>query len=155
MHSVLRILGCVVIACFIVACSQSEDSRLRGHFEDAEEQEMDAFRGKQKVQPEYAKTDAVIVSSQLISIYQREDLIKALDDAGVKQIYVITARGSGENTNSPSMQRLREVMGAGFQKIQILEQKDEGPTTVWARDWSPLGAVSLERKLHLLDLNYY
>jgi agmatine/peptidylarginine deiminase len=76
-------------------------------------------------------------------------------DAGAKKVWVTVSRGSGESLQSPTFSRLRQVLGRDINKISVVEQKDSGQVTVWARDWSPLGAVTTNNELRLLDFNYY
>lgn len=147
---------CVMLTAFVMsACGSQTNSKLDGHYEDSDATTMNAFRGQQTVQPEYAPVRDVIVSSALLSDFGREDLVKGILDAGAKNVYVAVSRDSGESKQSSTFSRLQNMLGANFSRVQVLEQEDYGGVTVWARDWSPLGALTRSGKLRLLDLNYY
>ncbi len=151
-----RLLSSLLGLSFIaLGCGNPTQSGLQGHYEDANPSGMSVYRGQQVVPPEYARTESVIVSSTLFTSYGREDLLKAILDAGAKRVWVTVSRGSGESINSSTFSDLRLLLGSNINKVSLLEQKDAGGITVWARDWSPLGALSREGKLRLLDLNYY
>jgi agmatine/peptidylarginine deiminase len=137
------------------ACGSGAKSQLDGHYEEATANSMAAYRGQQIVPAEYAKSDAVIVSSELVSSYGREDLVKAILDAGAKKVWVTVSRGSGQTPQSSTFSRLRQILGTNINKVQVVEQKDSGSVTVWARDWAPLSALTSDNQLRLLDLNYY
>ncbi|WP_141734738.1 agmatine deiminase family protein [Oligoflexus tunisiensis] len=148
-------LSLLTLGLVTTACGTGAKSTLDGHYEDATASGMSAFRGKQVVPAEYAKSDAVIVSSELMTSYGREDLVKAIMDAGVKKVWVTTSRGSGLTLQSSTFGRLRQALGTHINKVSVVEQKDYGQVTVWARDWAPLGAVTASNELRLLDFNYY
>jgi len=139
----------------ITACGQQTRSQLDGHYEDENAASMTAYRGQQAVPPEYAASDAVIVSLELMNIYEREDLVKAVMDTGVNKVWITVNRDSGQNLQSSAFSRLRQVLGTKISKVAVVEQKDSGQVTVWARDWSPLGSLTEDGTLRLLDLNYY
>ncbi len=146
----------IVLFLLALACGRSpSDAQLDGHYEDATAASSQVYRGQQVVQPEYADNDAVIVSSALIDSFGREDIVKAIVDAGAKRVYMTSSRGAGLTLQSASLSKLRQMLGSQINKVSLVEQADSGYVTVWARDWSPLGAVSSNNKLHLLDLNYY
>jgi agmatine/peptidylarginine deiminase len=148
-------LSLLTLSLAVTACGPEAKSKLDGHYEEATASEMSAYRGKQTVPAEYAKSDAVIVSSELMSSYGREDLVKAIMDAGVKKVWITTSRGSGLSLQSSAFSRLRQTLGTQISKVSVVEQKDAGQVTVWARDWAPLGAVTANNELRLLDFNYY
>jgi agmatine/peptidylarginine deiminase len=148
-------LSLLTLTLVATACGTGAKSKLDGHYEDASASSMSAYRDQQVVPAEYAKADGVIVSSELMSGYGREDLVKAIVDAGAKKVWITVNRGSGETVQSPTFSRLRQVLGKDVSKLSIVEQKDSGQVTVWARDWSPLGAITSDNELRLLDFNYY
>ncbi|HYX35222.1 MAG TPA: agmatine deiminase family protein [Oligoflexus sp.] len=137
------------------ACGTGAKSKLDGHYEEATASNMAVYRGQQVVPAEYAKADSVIVSSELLSGYGREDLVKAILDAGAKKVWVTVNRGSGQTLQSSTFSRLRQALGTSISKVSVVEQKDSGQVTVWARDWAPLGALSDSSELRLIDFNYY
>lgn len=148
-------LSLLALSLVTTACGTGAKSKLDGHYEEATASSMSAYRGQQIVPAEYAKADGVIISSELMASYGREDLVKAIMDAGAKKVWVTVSRGSGESLQSPTFSRLRQVLGKDINKVSVVEQKDSGQVTVWARDWSPLGAVTTNNELRLLDFNYY
>ncbi len=148
-------LSLLTLTLVTTACGSGAKSKLDGHYEEATASSMSAYRGQQVVPAEYAKADGVIVSSELMASYGREDLVKAILDAGAKKVWVTVNRGSGESVQSPTFSRLRQILGTSISKVSVVEQKDAGQVTVWARDWSPLGAITADNELRLLDFNYY
>lgn len=148
-------LPCSLFALSLVACGGPEASQLDGHYEDSSAAAAAVFRGQQTVPPEYAPTLGVIVSQPLLTNFGREDIVKAVLDAGAAKVWVVVPRGSRESLQSSSFSRLRSLLGQDVNKVDVLTQKDSGGLTVWARDWAPLGSVDNKGKLRLLDFNYY
>ncbi len=145
---------------FVTSCGQPSTASLKGHYEESDEQKANAYSGKQAVVPEYFPTGAVIVSLPLLSLYDKEDFIKEIINAGAKDIYVTIEKNSGITLKSSVFKTLRTVLGNDFKNIHLVEQPDSGRISVWARDWSPLGAEANDirdpaKKLRFLDLNYY
>jgi agmatine/peptidylarginine deiminase len=138
-----------------MACGQSSvPSAVDGHYENSSPAETEPFKGQQRVPAEYAPSQGVVVSYTLVSSYGREDLIKAMIDAGSSKIWMLIPRGSSLTLQSSSFSRLRSLLGPDIEKVQLVPQKDSGTLTVWARDWAPLGALGTQ-SVRLLDLNYY
>jgi agmatine/peptidylarginine deiminase len=148
-------LSLLTLTLVTTACGSGAKSKLDGHYEDASASSMAVYRDQQVVPAEYAKSDGVIVSAELMSSYGREDLVKAIVDAGAEKVWITVSRGSGQTLQSPTFSRLRQVLGKDVNRLTIVEQKDAGQVTVWARDWSPLGAITSDNELRLLDFNYY
>ena len=144
-----------LLAISLAACGGQSNSKLDGHYEESNASSMETFRGEQTVPAEYAPTLGVIVSQPLLQSFGREDIVKAIVDAGAKNVWIVVPRNSGESLQSSSFARLRQALGTNVNKVQLLSQKDGGGLTVWARDWSPLGALAKNGELRLLDLNYY
>ncbi len=144
-----------LLALSLAACGGSSQSKLDGHYEEANASAMESYRGEQTVPAEYAPTLGVIVSQPLLQSFGREDLVKAIVDAGASTVWIVVPRNSGESLQSSSFSSLRQTLGSSVNKVQLLSQKDSGGLTVWARDWSPLGALAQNGELRLLDLNYY
>lgn len=138
------------------ACgSPVSSSQLKGHYENASPAATQAYEGKQRVPPEYSPSDGLIVSQSLVTSYGRQDIVKAAVDAGVKKIWVVVPKGSELTTADARFAGLRAVLGDDIEKVELIPQKQSGGLTIWARDWSPLGALSADGSLRLLDLNYY
>jgi len=85
-------LSLLTLTLVTTACGSGAKSKLDGHYEDASATSMSAYRDQQVVPAEYAKADGVIVSSELMSSYGREDLVKAIVDAGAKKSWVTGKR---------------------------------------------------------------
>ncbi len=137
------------------ACGRSTVSTTQGHYEDANASSMGQYRGQQVIPAEYARSEAVIISSSLLSSYGREDLVKAMLETGIGKVWVTVGKGSAESLQSSTFSRLRQTLGADINRVRVIAQKDTGSVSVWARDWSPLGALSTDDRLRFLDLNYY
>lgn len=137
------------------ACGQGTASKLDGHFEESTAQKANSYVGDQLIPPEYAAVDSVIVSQPLLTNYGREDLVKAILDAGAHQVLMAVPRGSSTSTSSYTYNNLRSVLGSDISRVKLVPQTDSGYLTVWARDWSPLGAFATDGSVRLLDLNYY
>jgi agmatine/peptidylarginine deiminase len=148
-------LSLLTLTLLATACGSGAKSKLDGHYEEATASSMAVYRDQQMVPAEYAKSDGVIISAELMMSYGREDLVKAILDAGAKKVWVTVSRGSGLTVQSSAFSRLRQLLGKDMSKVSVVEQKDGGQVTVWARDWSPLGAVTADSELRLLDFNYY
>ena len=119
-------LSLLTLSLVTTACGTGAKSKLDGHYEEASASSMSAYRGQQIVPAEYAKADGVIVSSELLVGYGREDLVKAILDAGAKKVWVTVSRGSGESLQSSTFSRLRQVLGRDISKVSVVEQKDAG-----------------------------
>ncbi len=139
----------------VSACGQQGSSHLDGHFENSSSQEANKFSGSQIIPPEYAPVDSVIVSEALITNYGREDLIQAILDAGAQSVLMAVPRNSSTSTSTLTYSNLRQMIGKRIAQVKLLPQTASGTLTVWARDWSPLSAISKDGKIRLLDLNYY
>lgn len=150
------VVACSLAAVFFSACGASTPSQLKGHYENASPAASQAFQGKQSVPAEYSPSDGLIVSQSLVSSYGREDIVRAAVNAGVKKVWVVVPKGSQETLSSSRFTDLRAALGKDIDRVELIPQKSSGSLTVWARDWSPLGALSADRgELRLLDLNYY
>ncbi len=144
------------LALGLYACGGSVDrSQLEGHYEQSTAAEAEAFRGQQRIPAEYAQSQGVILSQTLLTNYGREDLVKAVLDSGVPQVWIVVPKGSNASLQSGTFSRLRTLLGSQVAKVKLIPQKDGGGLTVWARDWSPLGALAQDGSVRLLDLNYY
>lgn len=138
---------------------QQDSSSLDGHYEKFTKEKAQSFIGKQTVVPEYDPVESVVISMPLIEGYGKEDLVKAILDAGAKKVFVtVESYRSGMTTNSKSFSTLKNLLGRDIEKVELVPQAKGGDLTVWARDWAPLGALSGSDKSDgpiLVDFNYY
>ena len=155
-------LGVYSLLTFAVSCGQAkklQNSSVDGHYEKSSKSEADVYSGKQVVVPEYDPVESVVIGLPLIDGFAREDLVKAIVDAGAKKVFVtIESYRSGMTTNSKTFADLKRMLGQDIDKIELVPQSKGGDLTVWARDWAPLGALSKTRDSLgpiLVDFNYY
>lgn len=150
----------LITTLLVTSCGSPNGHTLKGHYEEFSKTQADAYRGRQAVVPEYEPSQAVIVSMALLSTYNKESFIKEFISAGARDIFVTIDQGSRLTLSSSAFNELRTLLGHDFQRIHLTEVRDRGAITVWARDWSPLGAEANDtfdpsKKLRFLDLNYY
>ncbi|MBC7660967.1 MAG: agmatine deiminase family protein [Chitinophagaceae bacterium] len=145
-----------LLAFSLASCGKTNHaSDVKGHFENSTSAAAKAYVNQQTIAPEWAPSQAVIVSSALMDSYGREDLVKAIVDAGVESVWVAVPRGSSTSTNTSTFSSLRQILGSDMSHVKAIPEAASGSPTVWARDWSPLGAKTENGDIHLLDLNYY
>lgn len=140
----------------IQSCGKpSDQSSLKGHFEDASAAQMSAFSGTQVVPPEYEKSQGVIISLPAIQDYGKEKMVADFFEAGVEKVWISVPSSFRGTIDSPEFSRLRRELGANTSKVSLVKQRVSGPVTVWARDWSPMAAKTESGDLNLVDFNYY
>ena len=140
------------------ACGNGKQSKVQGHYEETTEEAMEVFRGNQFAVPEYAPTESVILGMPALDLFQREDLVAAILAAGAEKVFLTTRAGSSTSINRANLQRLRNLLGSDINRVEIVNQAAAGGLTVWARDWAPIGARTLNSfsdELRLVDFNYY
>ncbi len=139
----------------LASCGNPNSNSQNGHFEDSSAEGLAAYAGLQTALPEYAPNDQVLVSLPLITFYGKEDMIKAMLDAGTKRVLIAIPMGSPLTLNSPTFSKLRNLLGTDMARVSLVTKEKNGQISVWARDWGPFSARTAEGSLRLLDFNYY
>lgn len=158
MASSIRTYGMALAMTLLASCGPSggEGSAVDGHFEGYKESQLQQFNGGITVPPEYAPTEAVVLSLEAIRTYGMERLFQEILAAGAGKIYlVVPANYNASIATGSDFRALRSRLGtADLAKIQIVRHQRQGVNTVWARDWAPLGGVTDDGRRLLLDFNY-
>jgi agmatine/peptidylarginine deiminase len=146
--------------CFLsvlTACgaNNTSDSRLDGHYEDSSAGDMEPFAGRQTAIPEYRESRGVIISLPLLAEYGKAQMAADILASGVQTLWVTVPADYSGTVESADFALLRNLVGPEIRRVKLVKQRESGPVTVWARDWSPLGAKTADGSLHLLDFNYY
>ncbi len=146
----------VVALSLLAACGQPQSkSTLDGHYEESTVEAMKSFAGEQEAAAEFAPTRGVVIGLPLIVDHKKEKMAAAILASGVDKLWITTPANYRGTLESPVFNELRNLLGADMDKVELVKQKTGGEITVWARDWSPLGAKANDGSLRLLDFNYY
>ena len=81
-YQVQTCLGLVLVLA-LSACGAQNLSTVKGHYEEATAASIEAYKGQQRVPAVYANTKTMIISQPLLTSYGREDLVRAILNAGV------------------------------------------------------------------------
>ena len=150
-----------------LACQQNQiASQTEGHFEEFTQEQLESHENKQTVVAEHAANSSIVLSLNAITNFGKEALFASILEAGAEKIYVTVPKnygssfGPSQNLDTIKDQgedfaKLRSVIGSEIEKVELIEQVEEGYLTVWARDWAPLGALDEEGNPVLVDINYY
>ncbi len=135
----------------------SANSELDGHFEESHAQQLNAFKGKQVVPPEYAPTDGLIVGDNILLEYEKDALIVAAFKAGIKKVHMLTTSSGRLTLESDAFDGLRRKIPQHMDNIIITPRVSSGERSVWARDYAPFMAVTKgdNPQLVMLDFNYF
>lgn len=151
----------IVLFCtaLLTACGSQRDavSRLKGHYEGMRQTEAAQIASKKPVvAPEYAPTETVILSGDLVSDrgYRNTALAKAVLEAGAK-LLIIGSQTVTDGLESEEFSGFRRALGSSKSSIRVLKADLPMAPSSWARDWSPMTAFAADRSRILVDFNYY
>lgn len=155
-YSVIFALGLSLLA---VGCGQSSGpnhSKLDGHYEDSSASQFADSKGAQRATAEFEPSRGVIISLPLLSSFNKNQMAAAIAAADIDTLWIVVPSNfTGSVSSSSSFAGLRSALGSNIKKVQLVRQQTAGSLTVWARDWSPQGALTADGSLRLLDFNYY
>jgi agmatine/peptidylarginine deiminase len=153
----LKSLFSTVVAALLVSCSGWDQE---GYFENSSASDLETFADQGlAIIPEYASCSAVLVSHDLFTTFHREDLARAVIDAGAKLLVAVADDFDG-GLSDDSFKRLRSLMGDiapdALKKHVILVRNRPGfnAPKIWARDWGPICVRDRSGETVLLDFNY-
>jgi agmatine/peptidylarginine deiminase len=139
-------------------CGQNgkTNSKLDGHYENSSAALFKQSTGAQRATAEYEPSRGVIISLPLISSFGMNQMAAAIADADIEKLWIIVpSTFTGTFESSSTFSGLRSLIGRNASKVELVKQQTAGSLTVWARDWSPQGALTADGSLRLLDFNYY
>ncbi len=148
---------CFALISLTIACgpqSQS-NSELDGHYEESSARAMQVFDGQQEAIAEYEAVQDVIISLPLLTEFNKELMAREILNSGIDTLWITVPSDYQGDLQDSEFAELRRVVGDKIARVKLLQQREDGPLTVWSRDWAPLGARTTAGKLRLVDFNYY
>ncbi len=131
-------------------------SQLDGHYEGSSAAQFSADTGVQRATAEYEPSRGVIISLPLISSFGKNQMAAEIASADIDKLWIVVPKTFTGSVNTAGVfAGLRAALGDNISKVEIVHQQQAGQLTVWARDWSPQGALTRNGTLRLLDMNYY
>ena len=144
---------------WVQGCDSStySHSRPKGHYEDMKQSEAETVAAKKPLAvPEYAPTETVIISSDLVGDhgYQNTAIPKAIMDAGAK-ILIMGSQMTSDGLDGTEFVKFLETMAPYKSRMRLITIDLPMFPSTWTRDWAPISAVDQNKNRIILDFNYY
>jgi agmatine/peptidylarginine deiminase len=137
----MRVVTCfflIAISIALPSCKERrQSSDLKGHFESGDASKLESATGKQKIVPEYAPAQAVLVSEHLIypktGKPRKFDLISAIVGAGA-DVWLLAS-------NDVLIKRKMTLSGLRPDELEHVKVLRVPTDSYWIRDYGPLVAA--------------
>ncbi len=135
-------------------CKSKVGSKVKGHYENSASQETEKSALQQKIIPEFAPSQGVIIAEDILKL-DTANFVKDLLSKGKVWLLV---RPKSQETAQTIGAKLGLPAGSPLLSQLILfsgpHPEPENDIT-WARDWAPLFAKGTNNALKMMDFNYY
>jgi len=169
----------LLLALGIASCGNHysiKDSEISGHFENFSLKELEAYKNKQTIIPEYEPSQGIIIGHKITERSDKFEFLVDILKKGQLWIYLPEERNTVNEDNNKErhlkafvpqfLERLKKTYNSQeyeallkniqpFSPTHYTGNMDLGAnTSIWARDWAPFFTYTQGGRLRALDLNY-